>query len=222
MNMNRQHSRFLTSFCLAALIVLTPSFADATNYKWVDEWGTTHFTNDQNSIPTGVKSQEVRNSRLSIVSSGNGTASAATIDGRLPPDPGEAGKATLAGIDSDNDGVRDDIQRWIALTYPNSQKTRAALRQNAKVMQEFLLHADDPEMAKKISRRSGRALECLAYVNKDFSDIGTELRAVTLNTYKRSKAYLQADRHLSGMMFSSSGMDNWKKSCVFDPDAMPN
>ena len=24
----------------------------------------------------------------------------------LPPDPGEAGKATLAGIDSDNDGVR--------------------------------------------------------------------------------------------------------------------
>jgi hypothetical protein len=40
----------------------------------------------------------------------------------LPPDPGEAGKVTLAGIDSDNDGVRDDIQRYIALTYPNSEK----------------------------------------------------------------------------------------------------
>jgi len=34
----------------------------------------------------------------------------------LPPNPGEAGKATLQGIDSDNDGVRDDIQRYIALT----------------------------------------------------------------------------------------------------------
>ena len=46
----------------------------------------------------------------------------------LPPDPGEAGKATLEGIDSDQDGIRDDIQRYIALTYPDSQKTRAALR----------------------------------------------------------------------------------------------
>ena len=29
----------------------------------------------------------------------------------LPPDPGEAGKLTLAGIDSNNDGVRDDLER---------------------------------------------------------------------------------------------------------------
>ena len=28
----------------------------------------------------------------------------------LPPDPGEEGKLTLLGIDSDGDGVRDDIQ----------------------------------------------------------------------------------------------------------------
>src|SRR5216683_231714 len=43
----------------------------------------------------------------------------ATISITLPPDPGAAGKATLQGIDSDGDGVRDDIQRYIALTYPN-------------------------------------------------------------------------------------------------------
>jgi len=53
----------------------------------------------------------------------------------LPPDPGAAGKLTLSGIDSDNDGVRDDVQRWIVMTYPNSQKTRAALTQRTKVMQ---------------------------------------------------------------------------------------
>jgi hypothetical protein len=49
--------------------------------------------------------------------------------GGLPPDPGEAGKATIEGIDSDQDGLRDDIQRYIALTYPDSEKTREALRQ---------------------------------------------------------------------------------------------
>jgi hypothetical protein len=38
-------------------------------------------------------------------------------DKPVPPDPGEAGKQTLEGIDSDNDGVHDDVQRWIVLTY---------------------------------------------------------------------------------------------------------
>jgi hypothetical protein len=36
----------------------------------------------------------------------------------LPPDPGEAGKQTMLGIDSDGDGIRDDVQRYIYLTYP--------------------------------------------------------------------------------------------------------
>jgi len=36
-----------------------------------------------------------------------------TIPVVLPPDPGEAGKATLTGIDVDRDGVRDDLQRYI-------------------------------------------------------------------------------------------------------------
>ena len=33
----------------------------------------------------------------------------------LPPDPGKAGKETLLGIDTDSDGVCDDIQRYIYL-----------------------------------------------------------------------------------------------------------
>ena len=59
----------------------------------------------------------------------------------LPPDPGAAGKATLAGIDAGGDGVRDDVQRWIALTYPNSQKTRAVLTQRVKVIYSITIAA---------------------------------------------------------------------------------
>jgi hypothetical protein len=36
---------------------------------------------------------------------------------RVPPDPGETGKQTVEGIDSDHDGLRDDVQRFILLTY---------------------------------------------------------------------------------------------------------
>ena len=52
----------------------------------------------------------------------------------LPPDPGPAGLATLARIDSNNNGVRDDVARYIALTYPASTEadTRSALTQYTK------------------------------------------------------------------------------------------
>jgi len=46
----------------------------------------------------------------------------ATIEATLPPDPGSAGRATLEGIDSDGDGVRDDIQRFIELNYPDRNR----------------------------------------------------------------------------------------------------
>ncbi len=47
----------------------------------------------------------------------------------LPPDSGEAGKATLEGIDSDHDGVRDDIQREIFFQYPESERMRKGFSQ---------------------------------------------------------------------------------------------
>lgn len=59
----------------------------------------------------------------------------------LPPDPGEVGKATLEGIDSDHDGIRDDVQREIMFLAPESTKKRDALIQIAKVDLHFA--ADD-------------------------------------------------------------------------------
>lgn len=56
-----------------------------------------------------------------------------------PEHPGEAGKETLEGIDSDGDGVRDDIKIEIYYAYPNNPVARAALEQEAKVFQEALL-----------------------------------------------------------------------------------
>jgi hypothetical protein len=65
----------------------------------------------------------------------------------LPPDPGDAGKATLAGIDSDGDGVRDDVERWIALTYPNSARVRAALYQEAGGIQQAIVSSSNRPQA---------------------------------------------------------------------------
>jgi hypothetical protein len=137
----------------------------------------------------------------------------------LPPDPGEAGKATLEGIDSDSDGVRDDIQRYIALTYSDSEKTQAALTQYAKVTQAALLNADDKNESIVHVREVQRALECLySFRSNDAWTTHGELQAQILNTDERSRAWISANGHVSGEVFTIS--DNLKSSCDFDPDSL--
>ena len=65
----------------------------------------------------------------------------------LPPDPGAEGKKTLLGIDTDGDGVRDDIQRYIYLTYPDDKKLRLGLTYYAIEFQGVLKDANDREAA---------------------------------------------------------------------------
>jgi len=143
----------------------------------------------------------------------------------LPPDPGAAGKLTLAGIDSDNDGVRDDVQRWIALTFPNSQKTRAALRQMAQDNQNMLLLSNDKQLVYAAAVQMGKTIDCLWYIYPN-PDTGEAIRyselldAVIMNTALRSRAYIQANRNLSGRAFSE--LPNGIQGCKFNPDAMPN
>ncbi len=150
-------------------------------------------------------------------------AGEADLLANLPPDPGAAGKATLAGIDSDNDGVRDDVQCWIALTYPNSQKTRAALTQEAKLDQQFILNAVDPVASMTIAKQMMNSEACLAYVQpNNYYDLGSEFQAILLNTYIRTKAWFQADGHLSGTMFKALPYNQRKLGCSFNPDALPN
>jgi hypothetical protein len=139
----------------------------------------------------------------------------------LPPDPGEAGRATLEGIDSDGDGLRDDIQRYIALTYPGSQKTRAALRQAAIALQKIILGSPNEESALRNTELEARASECIWYIHpNEGHKIDNMLMAEFLNTVERSRAYLMYDSKLGGHVFGGKDIDEYRSSCTFDPDMM--
>ena len=139
----------------------------------------------------------------------------------LPPDPGEAGKATLEGIDSDQDGIRDDIQRYIALTYPDSQKTRAALKQYTLAFQKATLESPDEERALRNTEYMHRASECLWHIHSEDSiKMSDTLLAEFLNTMDRSRAYLAYNSKLGGHTFGGKDFDEYKSSCTFDPDLM--
>jgi len=140
----------------------------------------------------------------------------------LPPDPGDAGKKTLAGIDTDHDGVRDDVQRWIAIHYSNSEKTRAALKQKARALQAFIEDGNDPAKARRDAVAIDKASECLSSFADDAFYINHDFDAVVLNTYPRLHSYLDIDKKYGGAPTSDSRRGHWKQSCDFNPDAMKN
>lgn len=139
----------------------------------------------------------------------------------LPPDPGEAGKQTLSGIDSDSDGVRDDIQRYIYFAYPDDEKVRVALTQVAIEYQGLLSQASDPDAAFNHATRMARHGECLDYIQGEIaSDTLAALKAEFLNTKERSLAYINYSDTLGGEIILGAPLQNWKNSCNFDVDAI--
>ncbi len=135
----------------------------------------------------------------------------------LPPDPGEAGKITIEGIDSDGDGVRDDVQRWIVFSFSEQPAIRAGLRQFAIAQQQALLDADSEELALTHRDSKERARTCLdAMVGIDNAyDYYTRLKVQLLNTKERSFAYIKYDGHLGGHVFHDSDVS--LDMCDFDP-----
>jgi hypothetical protein len=97
------------------------------------------------------------------------------------------------------------------------------LTQDAKAMQQFLLGAADPVKSYNNALQTGRVIDCLFYIDSTNAyKILARSKANFLNTYLRSKTWLQADHHLSGKMFKGLDYQNWKQGCDFDPDVMPN
>jgi len=142
----------------------------------------------------------------------------------LPPDPGASGKTTLAGIDSDNDGVRDDVQRSILFLFPASEKLRAASTQYAKALQHVLLTAGDEQQSIVNMRNALRAQTCANYTDVFVGGrlvSHKEVDALYLNTYPRARAYYTADAHFSGHFFGIwDGQE--AAQCDLDPTSLLN
>lgn len=132
---------------------------------------------------------------------------AATEPGILPPDPGAEGKASLEGVDSDGDGVRDDVQLAIHDRYPDNEAGRNALAQKARALQAAVIagaSADENEMH-RVSRSVIAAVDCLhESLENPYAEIGFLERAI-INTPERSAAYITFNSALDGHFYSDDG-----------------
>lgn len=136
----------------------------------------------------------------------------------LPPDPGEAGKKTVAGIDADGDGVRDDVQRYIYRTYSQDELKRKAMLQYAKAQQESLTNVLNREISIEKSNKLHRSAECVVAVYGDVrSTFGPLdiLDAVIVNTKARVKADIQASVNYSGQIYTLLPYGQGFEACEF-------
>jgi DUF438 domain-containing protein len=151
----------------------------------------------------------------------------------LPPQPYEPeNDATVAGIDKNNNGIRDDVELAIFKEYPNSAKIRAAELQYAMTEQMFLTNVFNTDTWKAVAEEDSRSSYCISEtathptlsdsneVWKNWSKLidsrTKEVESLVLNTQARKNALVKADSFITSYGSSSGG------ECDVDLNSLPN
>lgn len=120
---------------------------------------------------------------------------------------------TLAGIDADANGVRDDIDAYIRREFPDPVQ-QAAVLQHARAMQVVLLV--NPQDTAALRRASAHVTESISCIFNRFpgypevpdpGKVSEEIVRITVNTSPRQRAYGAYNRALSGSVMSLPNHD---------------
>jgi len=117
----------------------------------------------------------------------------------------------IEGIDIDSNGVRDDIDAYIAKTYTVEAQRRAAWQMARAYQAMLLVDKSDERALDEVSRQSSRAVACLdhTYPNNgdsaSFYAVVETLRSLTTNTKERLQSYLAYNKARSGSVSQRIG-----------------
>jgi len=145
----------------------------------------------------------------------------------LPPEPDPViNNSTLLGIDSNNNGVRDDVEIWILKKYKDKHPIYTEIAMQAgRAWQKVL---EDPSKARETTKLMEAAQFCSFYFEFDAIKYGDTLlidesivtnrmfeKTVT-NTQERKDAYWEYDRLLSGGVYVLPKKSQEKSYCDFN------
>ena len=138
----------------------------------------------------------------------------------LPPEPDkEENDKTLLGIDSNNDGVRDDIERKVYATYPKAIQ-RAVMMQAFRAKQKMLADLDMVSNARIWEKEVTKYIDCGEYLYFYKKQIRMKRKDAELtsewqfNNEERVKKYMDYNKALSGGVISMN--DPYLQACEFD------
>jgi hypothetical protein len=146
---------------------------------------------------------------------------------RLPPEPNEEeNNATLVGVDSNDNGVRDDVERAIYVKYPTKIRQQI-LMQAAKAHQLMVADPDGVENAVKWQKIiSNKRIACKSYLYDNFNiefrlETTDFLEDALYNTTNRVKRYLRYNHALGGGVYGIEEDEIVESACEFNvPEAL--
>ena len=149
----------------------------------------------------------------------------------LPPEPDpKVNNATLLGVDVNNNGVRDDVERWIYETYKDKHPIHVDIAMQAARAYKLVL--EHPEKAKEIRKKVNSAIHCNWYYRAyaEFfnqpvlmkKSIVPSVRSQYFNTKERQKTYWQYDTLLNGGVYDLPDPNKLKLYCDFNTSKYDN
>ncbi|WP_156406225.1 hypothetical protein [Hydrogenophaga sp. Root209] len=111
---------------------------------------------------------------------------------------------SVAGIDANANGVRDDIERYIEKKYTVAAERAAAMQMARAFQQMLLVNKQDAAALEAVSELGSRAIVCGSSVfagpaaSVELSQMTTSLESMTTNTKLRLLAYLEYNKARSG------------------------
>ncbi len=146
---------------------------------------------------------------------------------RLPPEPDKTlNDSTLLGIDSNDNGVRDDVEIWIYETYKDKHPIHIDIAMQAGRAYKLVLKT--PEKALEIHDEVNKAVYCQGYYKysaKHYNEpiliqknaIDEYFRsAIYFNTQERMDTYIEYDTLLSGGVYTLPKDKEKKAACDFN------
>lgn len=94
------------------------------------------------------------------------------VFGDLPPEPDAAeNNATLAGVDWNQNGIRDDVERAIYFKYQHDAKEAAPAFQYAKALQMEFSHVYNSATLVAVIQQESRGFACVYGREKEVEDL---------------------------------------------------
>ena len=118
---------------------------------------------------------------------------ASALPNQAPAAVPESTDGTLAGVDTDANGIRDDIDKQLKTQHGNNPEIFRSLVRIAKNYQSFLMSSAP---APDLQRTNALALECLVATTGSVSNalrLQLQVQGLTLNTDGRRKVFQERD-----------------------------
>ncbi len=134
---------------------------------------------------------------------------------QLPPDPGEAGRETLAGIDANDNGLRDDLERHIARHFGSDRRVLRAV-ENAVIASQYGILATDDDESRHALAMLTHAGDCMGTIAPDLAPYGDalwRLRRMIDDTPERKQAMARHMARVLRLHVVMAEQQEWNGHC---------